>query len=541
MKNLLSPQHKIAWLAGIVSIVAILVWTMSSLPAGAVSTWNAQTQITAAGETTTQAPQFLSGSDGSITAISVETVSSVSSVLARRSSDGGSTWGLPLVLSTTSVASSDAAIVRLNNGVFAVAWAEASGTSGVNEIRLRTSSDDGATWTQARIISSANGYALAANKPHLAAFGATDVAVGFQQSDGFNDIAMFRTSFSSLQNWNYDVALSASTHTDALFVTPVVNSNGDMLVSWVSVAADLTKEIFICGSSSNWQVGTILTTHNVGGIAKAPVVVALPTGAFVALWADPTAATNPNYVVTASKTSDAGANWDDPVAVSSTGFPSELTAIVTPDGGITAAWAMETGGYTYIESSYSSPSSSPSPSPSSSPSSSSSSSPSRTSTGAGSAWSTPVSVSPAATGQYYTSPHLSISPDGTVAMVLNQVVNSTYSSGYAFSTDNGVTWPDGVGSLTSWQSSPTSISDVSLSALTGQGFVFGWQTLNNNNPNAGFARVYGWVPGNTVAPTPTPSLATTGISLWVPGLLALAFFGSGFIFWAIKAHSLRRR
>lgn len=528
-------QRGFARLTSLLFAILAVLCAAGNVPASAVAPWCPDTQVTATGATSTQAPLFLSGTTGSITAITVETVSSVYSVVARTSNDGGVTWGSPFLLSASGVASSDAAVVKLNNGVFAVAWAEASGASGVNQIRLRSSDDNGSTWTPAQTISTAGNSAQAANNPHLAALGPADLVVGFQQNDGSNDRALVRSSQSQLQSWTQDQTLSAG-GSNAKFVVPVTNSNGDILVSWVLVASDSTKQAQVAGSAS-WNTVTTLSSYAFGGNAKVPTVVALPTGSFVALWPDPDAPSNPNFAITSRSSSDAGLTWDVPVALSSAAFATSVTAVVTIDGGITAAWNMGTGGYTYIESSYSSPTSSPSPSPSSS----SSSSPSPTSTGAGSAWSTPVSVSASVTGQYYSRPQLAVSADGTVAMALIEQVNSSYAAGSVLSFDNGHTWPDGIGSVSSWYSAPYSVSDVSLQALTGQGFAFGWLTLNNNNPDAGFARSYGWTATPTPTSTSAPSLPATGISLWVPGMLTLVFFGSGFVFWAITARSRSRR
>ena len=529
------PTHRFTLLLAVVAALGSVLFFPHI--ATATPTWTDDTQITANGATTNQAPLFLSGSDGSITAITVETVSSTYSVLARRSIDGGVTWGAPTLLSASGVASADATVVKLNNGHFAVAFAEASGTPGVNQIRLVTSSNNGLTWGSAQTISTAGGAAHAATHPHLAAFGTTELVVGFQQSDGAHDRAIVRYSQSQLQSWTQGQTLSAS-GSDARFVTPVVNATGDVVVSWILVASGNTQQTQIAGSS-NWLTVTTLTSNAVAGVPHVPAVVALPTGAFVVLWADPDL--NPSYTVTARISSNAGSTWDVGIPISSTAFPNEITAVVTADGGIAAAWSMGTGGYTYIQTSYSSPTSTPSPSPSASPSSSSSASPWPTTTGAGSAWSTPLNISPSVTGQFYTNPQLALSPDGKVAMVLKQNVSSTFATGSSVSTDNGATWPQGVQSITSWQSSPTSISSVSLVALTGQGFIYGWQTTSNGNPDKGFVRVYGWEASSSSSSTPAPTLPATGSVLWATGLLSIAFFGSGLIFWAVTARSRARR
>ena len=228
-------------LSSLAALCTTLLLMLSPAVALAVPSWSVVTQVTAPGATTTQAPQFLSGTDGSITAITAETVSSISTILARHSTDGGTTWGSPVTLSAPGIASSDVAAIRLNNGHFAVAWAEASGASNVNHIRLITSSNNGLTWSTPQTISTAGSNPYAANKPHLAAVGSADIAVGYQQSDGSNDIAMVRNSASQLQSWTQAVSLSVA-GSNAKFVTPVVNSAGDIVVSWVLVASDSTKQ-----------------------------------------------------------------------------------------------------------------------------------------------------------------------------------------------------------------------------------------------------------------------------------------------------------
>ena len=223
-----------------------------------------------------------------------------------------------------------------------MAWAEASGASNVNHIRLITSSNNGLTWSTPQTISTAGSNPYPANKPHLAALGSADIAMGYQQSDGSNDIAMVRNSASQLQSWTQAVSLSVA-GSNAKFVTPVVNSAGDIVVSWVLVASDSTKQTQIAGSS-NWSAVTTLTSHAVTGNTNIPVCVALPTGDFVVLWANPTSSNNPNFQVTAQTSTDAGATWGSAVALSIQSFPNYISSVVTPDGGISAPWSIGTGG-----------------------------------------------------------------------------------------------------------------------------------------------------------------------------------------------------
>lgn len=519
-------------------LAAVFLAVTSTLPANAVNTWTSDTQVTASGQTTTQPPQILSGSDGSLTALTVETVNSVYSVLARRSTDGGTTWGSPTVLSATGIATQDLNVLKLSTGVFVAAWAEASGTSNVTRIRLTTSTDNGQSWTATGTVSTAGSNAWAAKAPHLAQFGLNDVAIGFSQNNGSNDIATVRTSSSSIQAWNPSHALSVPS-SDASHVVPVVNTNGDVVVSWVLTASNSTKQAQIAGSSS-WSTVTTLSSYAVGGIDSAPAVVALPSGAFVALWADPSAASNPNFTVMAATTTDVAQTWSTADAVSGTAFPNSITAIATPDGHVTAVWTMGTGGYTYLESSHSSAASSPSPSSSSSSSPSSSSSSSSSSSPSPTSWQTPVAVSPSVTGQFYVDPQLALSPDGTLALAFVQSVNGTYSAGYSLSSDNGISWPNGLGSLSSWLMSPLSVNAVSISPLSTSGFAYSWQTLTSNNPYQGFVRAWGPAPSSGSS-TPAPTLPATGGNLWMIALLGAAFIGSGVIFWGITSFTRRRR
>lgn len=519
-------------------LAAVYIAVTSTLPANAVNTWTSETQVTASGQTTTQPPHILSGSDGSMTALTVETVNSVYSVLARRSTDGGTTWGSPTVLSAAGIATQDLDVLKLSTGVFVAAWAEASGTANVTRIRLTTSTDNGQSWTATRTVSTADPNAWAAKAPHLAQFGLNDVAVGFSQSDGSNDIATVRTSNSSIQTWSPSHGISA-TGSDASHVVPVVNSNGDVVVSWVLTASNFTKQAQIAGSSS-WSTVTTLSSYAVGGIDRVPAVVALPSGAFVALWSDPTASSSPSFTVMAATTTDVAQTWSTADAVSGTAFPNSITAIATPDGQVTAVWTMGTGGYTYLESSHSSPASSPSPSSSSSSSPSSSSSSSSSSSPSPTTWQSPVAVSPSVSGQYYFDPQLALSPDGTLALAFVQNVNGTYASGSTLSSDNGVSWPQGLGSVSSWQISPVSISGVSVAPLNTSGFAFSWQTLTSNNPYQGFVRVWGPATSSGSS-TPTPTLPATGGTFWIIALLGAAFLGSGVIFWGITTHTRRSR
>ena len=126
-------------------------------------------------------------------------------------------------------------------------------------------------------------------------------------------------------------------------------------------------------------------------------------------------------------------------------------------------------------------------------------------------------------------------------MVFSQNVNSTSASGFALSSDNGQSWPQGIGTLSMWLSTPLLVSDLSLGALTGQGFIFGWQTLNNSAPDKGFARVYGWISGGSSGQNSQDSLAATGTMVWIGSVIGIGMITSGLVFWAVQARALRRR
>lgn len=492
--------------------VSVLITVFISSPAHAIGTWAPVSQVTASGATTTQAPQLLSGNDSSLTALTVETVNSVYSVLSRRSTDGGSTWSIPTTLSTTGIAASDLSVLRLTNGVFVAAWAEASGASNVNRIRLTTSSDNGQTWTAARTVSDAGTNPWPADEPHLAQYGSSEVAIGFQQSDGTNNIAVVRNSSSNMQAWSAGRRLSAS-GSDAKHVTPVVNSNNGIVVSWVLVTGS-TKQSQIAGST-NWSNVTTLSSFPTAGQSdRTPSVVATASGDFVVLWSDANASSGANYTTMSRKSSDVAQTWSTAVSVSSTAFADGITAIATPDGEVTAAWSMSTGGYTTVQSSHSS--------------------------SAASSWQTPITLTPSVTGQFFVSPQLAMSSDGTLGIVYTQIVFSTYSPAYLTSSTNGSSWIGSADTVTSWMSGTTSLGQTSLTALNGQGFAVSWQTLTSFNPGSGFVRLNNWI-APAPSPTPSPSLPATGFSLGVLPLVGAALIGIGFFFTLLTARSKSRR
>jgi hypothetical protein len=490
--------------------VSVLISAFISTPAHATGPWTPETQVTAAGQTTTQAPQILSGSDSSLTSLTVETVNSVYSILSRRSTDGGATWSTPTLLSASGVATADLSVLRLTSGVFVIAWAEASGASGVNQIRLRTSSDNGVTWSAARTISDAEPNPWAANEPHLAQFGLSEVAIGFQQSDGTNNIAVVRHSGSNIQSWTAGRRLSA-TGSDAKHVTPVVNSNGDILVSWVLVTSS-TKQSQIAGST-NWSNVTTLSSFPTGGMDdREPAVVATSAGAFVVLWSDANASSQASYTIKTRKSSDVAQTWSSSVNVSATSYPEAITAVATPDGEVTAVWGMGTGGYTFLQSSHSS--------------------------SASTTWQTPVTFTASLTGQYYNNPHLALSSNGTLGVTFSQNVSSTTSPAFITSSTNGSSWDGTAVSLSGWMSGSESLGQTSVTALNGQGFAVSWQTLNTYNPDAGFVRVNDWL---APAPTPAPSLAATGFSAAALPLISGALLAGGVLFLFMSAQTRTRR
>lgn len=490
--------------------VTVLISAFISTPAHATGPWTPETQVTAAGQTTTQAPQILSGSDSSLTSLTVETVNSVYSILSRRSTDGGATWSTPALLSATGIATADLSVLRLTSGIFVIAWAEASGASNVNRIRLTTSADNGQTWTTTLTVSDAGSNPWAANEPHLAQFGLSEVAIGFQQSDGTNNIAVVRHSGSNIQSWTAGRRLSA-TGSDAKHVTPVVNSNGDIVVSWVLVTGS-TKQSQIAGSA-NWNNVTTLSSYPTGGPPdRTPVVVATTSGAFVVLWSDANASTSPLFTTKARKSSDVAQTWTTAVNVSATSYPDGITAIATPDGEVTVMWGMGTGGYTYLQSSHSS-------------------------SGATS-WQSPVDLTASTTGQYYTNPHLSLSSDGTLGASFSQNVSSTTSPAFITSSTNGSSWNGTAVSVSGWMTSPESLGQTSVTALNGQGFAVSWQTLNTSNPAAGFVRVNDWL---APPPSPDPSLAETGFSAGALPFISGALLAGGVLFLFMSARTRTQR
>ena len=520
----------------IATIIGLTLATiLMATPSIAVASWGSQTQLSSTGQATTQAPQFLIGNDGTIFAFYISEVSGMTKILSRSSTNGGTSWGTPFVVNADGANSSELDTIKLPNGTFVLAWTQTP-ISGASRVALTSSPDSGNTWTQINVVSTASNSSWAAQSPTLAALGNSEVALGFRQSDGSNNRAMIRTSDSNLQNWDQGHVLSAQGN-NAENVTPVVNANGEIVVSWILTDPNSTPNTHVAqvaGSSDriNWSPTTTLSSHAVSGNPKIPVVVALPSGAFVALWCDPSAPTNPTFTVKSLTSTDAGTSWGLPVDISTSSYPDDISALVTPDGFITAVWGAGTGGYTNLESSHSSPSTS---SPTPSPSSSSSASPS-----GGTSWQAPVVITQAVTGQYYTSPQLSLSPDGTLAMTFEQTVNSTSSAGFAFSSDNGVSWPQGVGTVSSWLSAPVTLGEVSIQALSGQGFIFGWQTLSNSNPQSAYTRVYGWVENSTSpSPTAAPTLSATGFTPLPLAILSAGFLLTGLVMWTVT--SWRRR
>ena len=500
-------MNKRLWLS---ICVSVLITAFISSPAQAIGTWTPETQVTATGATTTQAPQLLSGSDSSLTSLTVETVNSVYSILSRRSVDGGATWSSPTTLSAAGIAATDLSVLRLTNGVFVAAWAEASGASNVNRIRLTTSLDNGQTWTATRTVSDAGTNPWPADEPHLAQYGSSEVAIGFQQSDGTDTIAVVRNSSSNMQAWSAGRRLSTA-GSNAKHVTPVVNSNNDIVVSWVLITGS-TKQSQIAGST-NWSNVTTLSSFPTAGMPdRTPAVVATTTGDFVVLWSDANASSAANYTTMSRKSSDVAQTWSTAVSVSSTAFADGITAIATPDGEVTAAWSMSTGGYTYLQSSHSS--------------------------SAASSWQTPVTFTSTVTGQYFNNPHFALSSDGTLGVTYSQNVNSTSAPAYLTSSTNGSSWNGTADTVSSWMSGSESLGQTAVTALNGQGFAVSWQTLNTFNPAAGYVRVNGWL---APTPSPAPSLPATGFSAGVLSLFSGALVAGGVLILFMSARIRFRR
>ncbi|WP_298122520.1 hypothetical protein, partial [uncultured Aurantimicrobium sp.] len=426
-----------------VSALAVVALVLGNQldPAAATAQWSNDSVLTDPCRNAQGEPQLLSAEDGSFVAIVGVTTGSPNLILARRSIDGGNTWGVATVLSDPTVSANDADAVRLNDGSLVVVWSQPGSITGSREIRLRQSLDNGISWGAPLIVSAPSFPEEQADEPEISAMGSHGIALAYKRSHASvsGTWPVVRTA-ADMSHWGDLVEFTGATGQTS-DVTPTVNESGAILVTWTSFdGTRYTKEAALASGPT-----VVLTLSSFPTIPNYPVsVTTTASGDFVAVWSDATSALSPNFNIASMTIDSHHVNLNSgscvnfsPVSPSSSPSASPSSSPTSSptagcgtnaafafapvivrlnDGSLLAAWSQDTNtnGTSDI----------------------------RTSRGdaEGHNWSTPVTVNTPIDTHANFNPRLAVSPDGTVMVSWTVGFSATQAYECAVINSGGEVW-----------------------------------------------------------------------------------------------------
>lgn len=459
--------------------IAFAAMTFSWMATSAAhASTSAPQALNSAGTISTQTPALIGSNSGVVIAAndSLDTNTSIGAINLFRSLDGGATWSAPVQLSSPGVNANQVALAKLNDGAIIATWAEESGPSATYEIHIARSIDDGLTWSTANIVGSTGSSSSFAELPKAAAWGASGVALTYVIEDGSQTRVVVRTS-SDFSTWMTPAVLSSpSTYADQIALTV---SGLSVTVAWVENDTNTGRTVKVA-NSSNWSSPANLS----GAASAASLSVALATlsgGNVVVAWSNPVGG---NLVMKARMSNDQGVSWQSVNEISRTAIPSDIALTATTDGGVTAAWAYGTGGYTTISTNHSAP-------------------------GATSWPNSEVAVTTGVTGTYEYSPTIASQTNGNLSMVWTKNVSGSprvYCASGATSSDFGASWTLS-GCVSPTYTGAGAVAGTSIAPLLATGSVTSWQA--HTSFTGGYVTVTDWT-----KPLPsTPNLPDTGYTV----------------------------
>lgn len=456
-----------------------------ALSASASTVTSPEVEITASGETSTQAPIIQSASNGTLVALTVETASSVSVVLARISSDGGTTWGAAQQLSTAGLSVPDADFVVLGDGSLGAVWGEPAVSSGQGHVVFARSTDSGATWS---IRTSAIGTAA----PHgfdAAANGASGLSAGYIADSGTGGYrARVQTMLFATNQMTQSQAISTSGITTSN-VAIAANSAGDVAATWVEAIAGAKTNY--AATSASWSTVETLSSYSYIAFEKPADIASTNTGNFVVAWSDPTSNSTPYFPVATKVFS--GSTWSATTRIGNSGFDSFLTLAPTNDGGATLVWRHEIPSVVSLQSVHLS---------------------------SAGVWGSVSTAVPSASGQLFDLPTLTALENGTLVLGYALQVSMTVQVVTVQSSDFGVTWGNG-GNVSSWID-PAMVT-LSVTALSPTGFAVGWIASDGQQAPHGFGRVF-----DATLPASNGGSSSSGSALAATGATVAAPLGAAF-------------
>jgi len=317
-----------------------IVQTSSSADGGA--TWSTPVDISVAGQPA-QMAQISAASDNSLTAVWRRSNGSRTVIQSSSSLDGGATWSTPVDLSDATRNATTPQIAIAGDGTRTVVWQRTTG--GDQFIRSSSSTDGGTTWSVPVDLSAAG---QDSDTPQVFAAPDNSLTAVWERSDGSNIIVQASSSSDGGVTWSSPVDLSAAGG-DAEQVQLTITPGGLRTAFW---QRDNGSNRIIQSSSSadngaTWSAP--LDVSALGGDARQPQVSAAPDNTLVAVW---NRNNGSDRVLQASYSVDQGATWSAAADISAAGGNVARPQIaVAADSNFVIVWDFDTGTDETIQSS----------------------------------------------------------------------------------------------------------------------------------------------------------------------------------------------
>ncbi len=303
------------------------VYTAHSTDGG--TTWSTPFILSSAGQNA-RGPR-LATHGTTITITWYENDASTFRIHASSSTNGGATWSAPVVLSVAGQTAYSPQIVA-DGPAITVAWSSTDGSD--FQIRASSSSDGGTSWSMPTTLSNPSHIAWG---PRLVTDGNV-ITVTWHESDGSDSLILTASSADGGTTWSAPTTLSNPSHIAR--GARQVTDGSVITVTWYE------------GDGSNYRINTSSSTDG-GTTWSAPVMVSEAglNAQDPQLVTDGTTITitwyeydGSNYRVNTSSSTDGGTTWSIPLVLSASGESATGPQVVTDGTTITIAWYGYSGG-----------------------------------------------------------------------------------------------------------------------------------------------------------------------------------------------------
>lgn len=310
-------------------------------------TWSAPATIT---DEATSTPEVVRDGERVIAVWSVSSFvddTFSSSVESAVSLDGGETWSTPETLSDSGESAGSARIVN-DGATTTVVWRDSS----ANLVRVSTTDDGGDTWNDPVAVSddeTSTGDRVFPSDPAIATDGTTIVVSWTAQLSFELDPTIIQASTSTDGGQTWSDPTTVSTEDLNPFGSQLVVDGSTITATWYDLGSFPGSGIGVQVSTSTdrgatWSDPVTLSPDGEGGDG---VRIVRDDTSITITWYD--ASSFPAGPILVSSSTDEGATWSEPVALSEEGANATSPQLVTNGSTVTVIWAGVVDFFTFAQ------------------------------------------------------------------------------------------------------------------------------------------------------------------------------------------------